>query len=46
MEYENDILIEYDILKAMSFNGGIYGTPDVIFYTENLFVKISLKKKI
>ena len=32
MEDDNDILIEDDIVKAISFNGGIYGTTSVIFY--------------
>ena len=44
VKYENDILIEYDILKTISFNGGIYGTTYIIVDAENLFVNISLNK--
>ena len=45
VEDENDILIEDDIVKYISFNGCISGTTDVLVDTENLFGKISLKKK-
>ena len=44
MEDYNDILIEDDIVKAIHFNGGIYGTTDVIVDAENLFDKRVFKK--
>ena len=44
MQDENDILIEDDILKTISFNGGIYGTTYVLVDTENIFGKRALKK--
>ena len=44
MEYDNDILIEYDILKVISFNGGISGTTDVLVYAANIMGEITLKK--
>ena len=46
VEDYNDILIEDDIVKAIHFNGGLYGTTDVIVDAENLFDKRVLKKKI
>ena len=44
MEDDNDIMIEYDIVKAISFNGGISGTTSVLVYEADLSGKISLKK--
>ena len=44
MEDENGILIENDIAKAVSFNGGISGTTDVLVDVENLFSKRDSKK--
>ena len=41
---ENDILIEDDIVKAISFNGGISGTTSVLVDAENLFGKRALNK--
>ena len=46
MEDDNDIIIEDDILKTISFNGGISGTTDVLVGVENLFGKRVLKKNI
>ena len=43
MEDENDILIEYDIVKALIFNEGIYGTTDVLVDAKNLFGKKASK---
>ena len=43
---DNDILIEDDIVKAISFNGGISGNVDVLVDAANIFVKRDLKKKI
>ena len=45
MEDDNGILIEGDIVNAVSFNGGISGTTDVLVDTVNLFRKIALKKQ-
>ena len=45
MEDDNDILIEDDIVKAISFNGGISGTTSVLVDYIDLFGKRSLKKK-
>ena len=45
VEDDNDILIEDDIVRAISFNGSFYGTTAVILDTENIFGKRSLKKK-
>ena len=39
MENDNDLLIEDDFVKAIIFNGGIYGTTGVIVDVENLFGK-------
>ena len=44
MEDDDDILIKDDILKAISFNGGISGTTSVLVDAENIFGKRSLKK--
>ena len=46
VENDNEILIEDDIVKGIGFNGGIYGTTAVLVNADNLFGKISLKKKI
>ena len=43
MEDENKILIEYDIVKEISFNGGISGTTAVLVDADNIFGKISLE---
>ena len=45
MEDDNDILIEYDIVKATIFNGGISGTNAVFVDTENIFGNRYLKRK-
>ena len=45
MDDYNDILIEDDIVKAISFNGGISGTTDVLVDAANLFGKRALKKR-
>ena len=45
MEDDNDILIENDIVKAISFNGSISGTTDFLVDAANLFEKRYLKKK-
>ena len=44
MQYDNDILIEDDILKAISFNIGISGTTAVIVDLVALFGKRALDK--
>ena len=44
MEDGNDILVEDDIVKAVSFNWVIYGTTDVLVDKENLFFNRALKK--
>ena len=44
MEDDNDILIEYDILKAIRFNVGISGTTSVLVDAANIFGKRDLKK--
>ena len=44
MEDYNYILIQDDIVKAVVFDGGIYGTTDVIVDSENLFGNGDLKK--
>ena len=46
MEDDNEILIEDDIVKAMSFNGGISGTTSVLVDAANLFGDRALKEKI
>ena len=46
MEDENYILIEDDIVKTISCNGGIYGTAAVLVDATNLFVNRYLKKNI
>ena len=45
MEDDKDILIEDDIVKSVSFNGGVSGTTDFLVDMENIFVKRALKKK-
>ena len=45
VEYDNEILIEDDIVKATSFNGGIFGTTTVLVDAENIFGKRALKKE-
>ena len=45
VEDYNEILIEYDIVKAISSNGVIYGTTYVLVDAKNLFGKRALKKK-
>ena len=44
MENDNDILIEYYIVKAVSFNECIYGTTAVIADASTIFGERSLKK--
>ena len=44
MEDDNAILIEDDIVKAISFNGGISGIIDVLVDADNRFGDRSLKK--
>ena len=44
VEYDNDIIIEDDIVKAVSFNGGVFGTTDALVDAANLFGNIHLKK--
>ena len=44
MDDDNDILIEDDIVRAISFNGGISGTTAVIVDEANLFSKRVLNK--
>ena len=46
MQDDDEILIEDDMMKDISFNGGIYGTTAVIVDEDNLFGKRSLKKNI
>ena len=41
---DNEILSEYDIMKTISFNGGISGSTAVLVDTANIFNKQSLKK--
>ena len=43
MEDDNDILIEDDIVKTISFNGFIYGATSFLVGAENLFGKRALK---
>ena len=43
MEDKNYILIEDDIVKAIPFNGGIFGTKAVIVDAASLFGKRSFK---
>ena len=45
VEDDNDILIEDDIMKAISFNMGLYGTTAVLVDASNLFGNRALKKK-
>ena len=44
MEDDNYILIEDDIVEAISFNGDISGTTAVLVDEVNPFGKIALKK--
>ena len=44
MEDDYDILVEYDIVRDISFNGGISGTTSVLVDTSDLFGKRYLKK--
>ena len=44
MEDANDIIIEDDIANAVSFNGSISCTTDVLVDTEALFGMRALKK--
>ena len=44
VEDDNDILIEYDIVRAKSFNGVISGTTSVLVDAAIIFGKIFLKK--
>ena len=43
MEYDNDVLIEYDIMKTVSFNGGISVTTSVLVDAVNIFRNRSSK---
>ena len=45
MEGENETLTEDDIVKAISFNGGIYCTTAVIVDAVNILGNRALKKK-
>ena len=42
---DNDILVEDDIMKAISFNGGISGTTAVLFDAVDIFGEIALNLK-
>ena len=44
VEDEHEILIVDDIMRAISFNGGIYGTTAVLVDAENIFGKRALNK--
>ena len=44
VEDDNDIFIEDDIVKAVSFNGGIYGNTAVPVDAENISGKKASKK--
>ena len=44
VEDDNYILIKDVIVKAVSFNGGIYGTTAVLVDAANIFGKIPLNK--
>ena len=44
MEGEEFILIEYNIVKAVSFNGGISGTTTILVDAKNNFVKRALER--
>ena len=44
MEGEEFILIEYNIVKAVSFNGGISGTTAILVDAKNNFVKRALER--
>ena len=45
MEDNNEILIEDDIVRAISFNGGISDITSVLVDAENIFGGRSLKKE-
>ena len=45
VEDENNILIEGNIVEAISFNGGLSVTTAVLVDATNIFGKISLNKK-
>ena len=45
MEDENNIFIEDDVVKAISFNEGISGTTAVLVDMLNIFGKRALNKK-
>ena len=45
VEDDNKILIDYYIVKDISFNGDIYGTTAVLVDAENIFGKRALTKK-
>ena len=44
VEDYNDILVEDDIVKDISFNGGISGTTSVLDYAENIYGSRAFKK--
>ena len=44
MEDDNEIITKDDILKAISFNGGISGTTAAIVDAEDIFGKRALKR--
>ena len=44
VEDDNDILIEDHIMRAISFNGGIFGTTAVPVNAANIFRKGAFKK--
>ena len=46
MEDENDILVEYEIVMSVGFNGDISVTAAVLVHAEIIFGKRDLKKKI
>ena len=46
MRDDNNILIEYDIVKDIGFNGGISGTTAVLVDAANIFGKRALNRKI
>ena len=46
LEDDNDIIIGYDIVKDISFNGGFSVTAAVLVGAVNLFGKRALKKNL
>ena len=44
VEDDNSILVENDIMKAISFNGGISVTTYILIYETNVFGKRASKK--